>query len=72
MTRGKRKLAAHRIVIEGVTLNMGVVEIDGGRVTNVRTLVGEEPGTEWLPGEIRLIKEPNGTSNLFHNGIPIT
>lgn len=72
MTIGKRKLAAHRVIVEGRTVSMGVVEMDGGRVENVRTLIGEEPGTEWFSGEIRLSKEPDGTFHPFHNGIPIT
>lgn len=55
-----RRVAAHRIEINGRTLNRCVVEIDNGRVVNYYTFTDELPLTEWLGGTITISRTEDG------------
>lgn len=50
-----RRVAAHRVEVNGRTLNRCVVEIEDGRVVNYYTFTDELPLTEWLGGTIKII-----------------
>lgn len=51
-----RRIASHRIVMPdgSILTNHVVVLDDDGRVLSFHPLQGEEPFTEWIPGEYRV------------------
>ena len=71
MKRG-RKVAVHEVILpDGNKLNMGVVTIVGGCVTDYKTFKGELPMTEWLGGTIDLRMDADGKIKAFKDGAPL-
>lgn len=66
-----RRVAAHEVVVGGVTLRRCVVEISGGRVTGWRFFSGEPAMTEWIGGRIDIIRQADGTLKAVWNGCEI-
>ena len=64
----RRKVAAHRVLNGDEALRMAVVEIADGAVVDIRQLVGEQPSTEWLGGDITLRRDADGILRAFHCG----
>lgn len=56
-----RRVAAHRVEVNGRTLSRCVVEIEDGRVVNFYTFTNELPLTEWLGGTITLSRDAERT-----------
>ena len=67
-----RKVAAHRVAVDNRTVRMGVVEIVDGLVNRVREFHGEEPQTEWLPGEVSIVADEYGKSRAYYQGALLT
>lgn len=67
-----RKVAAHRVVVDKKAVRMGVVEIVDGQVYTVRELHGEEPQTEWLPGEVSIVADEYGKARAYYQGTLLT
>ena len=65
-----RRVAAHRVVTDQGTTDMGVVEIVDGNVVSIYPLQGEQAATEWLPGTI-CIKQENLTFKAYYKEKPI-
>lgn len=67
-----RKVAAHRVAVDNRTVRMGVVEIVDGLVNRVREFHGEEPQTEWLPGEVSIVADEYGKARAYYQGALLT
>ncbi len=67
-----RKVAAHRVAVDNRTVRMGVVEIVDGLVNRVREFHGEEPQTEWLPGEVSIVTDEDGKARAYYQGEILT
>ena len=52
---------------DGSELSQAVVEIDEGRVVNYYEFRDELPMTEWLGGEIRVLRDEGGILRAFWN-----
>ncbi len=64
-----RRVAVHRAVLDGVTLDNAVLEIVEGRVVNHYRLVGEPAFTEWLGGTAILERDEEcGVLRAFMDG----
>lgn len=63
-----RKVAAHRIVASDRTIEMGIVELEAGRVVDYYPFTVERAMTEWLGGTIE-IRNERGCLRAFHEGI---
>lgn len=63
-----RRVAAHTIVTDHETVEMGVVQIEDGVVVGYATLVSEQPSTEWIGGTITLKADADGRLRAYHNG----
>lgn len=63
-----RRVAAHTIVTDHETVDMGVVEIEDGVVVGYAHLTGEQPQTEWIGGTITLKPDADGRLRAYHNG----
>ena len=63
-----RRIAAHKVVVDGETLRQHVVVISEGRVVDCFPLTEELPMTEWLSGTIDVLDDAEGTGKiaLYH------
>lgn len=66
--RGKRRIAAHRIVNEQHTIELGLVELTDGWVSDCYPLVEELAHTEWMSGTIYIRKNSNGKYYAYYKG----
>ncbi|MBP5258117.1 MAG: hypothetical protein K6A98_04980 [Prevotella sp.] len=66
------RYAAHRVIGGSNTIANGVVEITGGRVTNIYPLHGEQHSTVWLPGEIIVRTDSEGVKRAYYNNEILT
>lgn len=57
----KRRVASSRVYLDDNLLGLYVVETKGKLVESYYALTEELPFTEWIPGEIFLQTEDNGT-----------
>lgn len=66
--KGKeRHLAAHKILTPDGAVEMGVVDLQDGKVNGWHALKGEEPNTEWLWGTIEI--RGIGREPIIYKGI---
>lgn len=64
-----RFVAANRVITaDGREIKPGVVELDGERVVNISTLLGERPFTEWLGGTINLQYSADEQLHAYKDG----
>ena len=63
-----RRVAAHRVEINGRIINRCVVEVDEGRVVNYYTFTDELPLTEWFGGTIIVAPDEDGILSAEWNG----
>lgn len=63
-----RRCGAHVVVLpDGTELAQAVVEIEEGRVVNYYEFREELPMTEWLGGEIRIMRDEEGVLRALWN-----
>lgn len=64
-----RRCGAHSVLLpDGSELHQAVVELQEGRVVNYYEFRQELPMTEWLGGEIRVLRDEEGILSAFWNG----
>lgn len=64
-----RRCGAHSVLLpDGSELHQAVVELQEGRVVNYYEFHQELPMTEWLGGEIRVLRDEEGILSAFWNG----
>ena len=64
-----RRCGAHQVILpDGSILQQAVVEIQEGRVVNYFELREELPMTDWLSGEIRVVRDEEGILRALWNG----
>lgn len=64
-----RRCGAHQVILpDGSILQQAVVEIQEGRVVNYFEFREELPMTEWLGGEIRVVRDEEGILRALWNG----
>jgi hypothetical protein len=72
VSRTKRKIAVSRLTnYDGTPFSRStpwVVELSGGIVSRYHPLTEEEPQTEWLGGNCRLLLDDEGQLVAFLNG----
>ena len=67
-TKNFRRIASHKVVMPDKSLlTLSVVEIQSGVVTKCFPLTQELPFTEWLPGQIVLIRDEQGLLRAYYN-----
>jgi len=65
----ERRCGAHEVWLpNGEILHQAVVEVIDGRVVNYYEFRQELPMTEWLGGEIRVLRDEEGILSAFWNG----
>ena len=62
-----RRIAVHRLTYDGTSMEMAVVELEGGYVQKWYPLEGEQAMTEWVGGEASLRKTDNNRIHLYIN-----
>jgi hypothetical protein len=63
-----RKIASNQIVLEDKSvLTQSVVEISQGEVLKWYPLTQELPNTEWLGGQVCLIRDNDGVLRAYYN-----
>lgn len=69
MKKGFRRIASHMIRFpDGSCQNLMVMEIESGKLTRYYPLTEEWPNTEWLPGEVCLMKDDEGRLCAYYEG----
>ena len=64
-----RRIAVNRVVLpDSSVLNLAVLELDDGVVTNIRPLTKELPFTEWFGGCAELHAETDGRLRAYKEG----
>lgn len=64
-----RRIAVNRVVLpDSSVLNLAVLELDDGVVTNIRPLTKELPFTEWVGGYAELHAETDGRLRAYKEG----
>lgn len=64
-----RRIAVNRVVLpDSSVLNLAVLELDDGVVTNIRPLTKELPFTEWGGGCAELHAETDGRLRAYKEG----
>lgn len=64
-----RRIAVNRVVLpDSSVLNLAILELDDGVVTNIRPLTKELPFTEWVGGCAELHAETDGRLRAYKEG----
>lgn len=67
-----RRVGVHEVRLPDRVLHQAVVEIEGERVVNYYEFREELPMTEWLGGQIDVIRSPEGILQAFYEGQVLT
>lgn len=63
-----RRIAVHKVIADGGTVDMCVIEIADGRVVNYYRFASELPFTEWLGGTVVLSNDEDGVLRAYRDG----
>lgn len=62
-----RRIGVHEVIIDGNVLQMCVVEIRDGMVTDCHVFKEEEPMTEWLGGTVAIRYDEGRRLRAYRN-----